>query len=250
MRIFAIVLMFFWAAGAQAFESYAKYNVKYSWFELGDAIAKLSIDGDRYVTEVSAKSKKMAATFSGNRQETYRSEGRVIKENGQNVLLPEKLEWRMKSTNKSRYIIWIFDHENEIATMVKEECDSKKKCNHETTMLEGEKYSRNDILTIYHNITNNFMKSPEKNIEVNVVGSRKRARVEKPEGKLLKAAQENLGLTSGNILVVHLNQELFSSADGALFVLLDDDNIVKKAVIVDTVLFGDVVGDLVEKKVN
>ncbi|GHS88568.1 hypothetical protein FACS189487_07110 [Campylobacterota bacterium] len=233
------------AVCAFGFESVAKYKVSYSWFELGTAAAKLSIEGDRYVTEVSAKTKGMAATFTGNRAEVFRSEGAIA--NG--VLVPEKYEWRLTSTKKTAYIGAFFDHNNSQVLRMSEKCDSSNKCEYESKILTGDEYAENDILSIYHNVTKNFLASGEKSIEVKAVGSRKKARVEIAEGKKLKEAQSILG-KNGRFLLVFLNQDIFSSSDGALYVNLDDDAIVKKAVLADTILFGDVVGELTEKKIT
>ncbi|MDR2152881.1 MAG: DUF3108 domain-containing protein [Helicobacteraceae bacterium] len=232
------------AATMFGYESVAKYEVKYSWFDMGDATASLKIDGDRYETEVSAKSKGLAATFSGNRKETYKSSGAII----DGVFVPEKYEHWYSSGDNTSYTSVFFDHNNSQAMQMKEKCEEKK-CKYESSMLTGEKYAQNDMLSLYHNVTRNFANSGMKSIEAAAIGSKKRARVEIAEDKHLKTAKSIFKNSDGTYLVVFLNQEIFSSKDGALYINLGEDAIVEKAVLLDTILFGDVIGELKEKRI-
>jgi hypothetical protein len=232
------------AAAAFGYESVAKYEVSYSWFTMGEASASLKIDGDRYETEVSAKSKGMAATFSGNRKETFKSSGAIV----EGVFVPERYEHWYSSGEKTSYTGVFFDHNNSQAVQTKEKCEEKK-CKYESAMLTDEKYAQNDMLSLYHNVTRDFALSGVKSLEAAAIGSKKRARVEIAEGKHLKTARSIFKNQEGTYLVVFLNQEIFSSKDGALYINLDDDAIVKKAVLLDTILFGDVVGELIEKTI-
>ncbi|MDR2034907.1 MAG: DUF3108 domain-containing protein [Helicobacteraceae bacterium] len=233
------------ASAAWCYESFAKYEVSYSWFTMGESRATLKIDGDRYETHVSAKAKGMAAVFSGDREESFSSFGAVI----DGKFVPEKYEHRYASGKKTAYTGVFFDHNNSQATQIKEKCEEKQ-CKHESTMLTGEKYAPDDILSLYHNVTRDFVASGAKSLEAKTIGSKKSARVEIAEGKHLKTAKSLLGKDSENYLVVFLNQEIFSSSDGALYIKLDKDAIVTKAVLLDTLLFGDVIGELKEKKIT
>ena len=55
---------------------------------------------------------------------------------------------------------------------------------------------------------------------------------------------------NGHILVVIINQKIFSSKRGELYINLDDDGICTSAVLKDVIFFGDIRGKLVEKKVK
>jgi hypothetical protein len=211
---------------------------------MGESVASLKIDGDHYETEVNAKATGMAATFSGHRKERFKSSGAIV----EGVFVPEKYEHWYSSGEKTTYTGVFFDHNNSQAMQTKEKCEDKK-CKYESTMLSGEKYAPNDMLSLYHNVTRDFTSSGVKLLEAAAIGSKKSARVEIAEGKHLKTAQSIFKKQEGTYLVVFLNQEIFSSKEGALYINLGDDAIVKKAVLLDTVLFGDVIGELKEKTI-
>ncbi|MDR1452019.1 MAG: DUF3108 domain-containing protein [Helicobacteraceae bacterium] len=239
--IFALSLC---AAAAFGFESVAEYEVSYSWFTMGKAVASLKIDGDRYETEVNAKTTGMAATFSGNRKETFKSSGAIADD----VFVPERYEHWYSSGDKTGYTGAFFDHENSQAIQTKERC-VEKKCKYESTMLADEQYAQNDMLSLFHNVTRGFVNSGEKSLEAGAIGSKKRARIEIAEDKHLKTAKSLFNNQDGTYLVVFLNQEIFSSKDGALYINIDDDGVVTKAVLLDTLLFGDVIGELSKKTI-
>ncbi|MDR0407804.1 MAG: hypothetical protein LBH45_02630, partial [Campylobacteraceae bacterium] len=82
------------------------------------------------------------------------------------------------------------------------------------------------------------------------VGSKQQVRVIVPEGKQLKTAKKAFDNAEGLYLLVILNQDIFSSNKGELYINLDDDMTVLKAVLKNTTLFGDVWGKMVEKKTD
>ncbi|MDR3346983.1 MAG: DUF3108 domain-containing protein [Helicobacteraceae bacterium] len=241
----AILISVFVGVFASAFESVAIYDVSYSFFTLGEAQAMLKIDGDSYVTSVSAKAGGLVGVFSNNRQESYMSEGKVLGEK----LIPQKFEFKSSAGDKKTYMGVFFDHDNAQATIMREQCDEDK-CEYETIMAQDENYTTEDILTLYHNVTHNFIKSGQKQITVKAFGSRKSVKIELPEGKRLETAKELFDDRGGHYLVVLLNQKIFTSNEGELYVRLDDDNIATEAVLKDTLLFGDIVGKLREKRVT
>ncbi|MDR3163143.1 MAG: DUF3108 domain-containing protein [Helicobacteraceae bacterium] len=244
MRIlFIFTFAFCWAS---AYESYASYEVSYSFFTLGEAEAYLKKDENgTYESSIYAKATGFAGVMSGHREERYKSAGRVVK----GMLVPEQFESRTKSDKKSRYFGVFFDLENDNATAFKENCHEER-CTYESFVLSDENYTTQDILTLYHNLTAMFVASGEKRIETRAVGSKKPVVIEIPEGKKLKTANELLKKEKGTYLLALLNQEIFTSDVGELYVNLDEDNIVKYAVLKDTFLFGDVRGKLIKKKIT
>ncbi|MDR0746792.1 MAG: DUF3108 domain-containing protein [Helicobacteraceae bacterium] len=242
-----ILLVFAFAlCCASAYESYASYEVSYSFLTLGEAEAYLKKDENgTYESSIYAKATGFAGVMSGHREERYKSVGRVV----DGMLMPEQFESRTKSDKKSRYFGVFFDLENDNATVIKENC-REEKCTHESLVLADENYTAQDILTLYHNLTAMFVASGGKRIETKAVGSKKPVVIEVPEGKKLKTAKELLKKEEGTYLLVLLNQEIFTSDTGELYVNLDKDNIVKYAVLKDTFLFGDVRGKLIKKKIT
>ncbi|GHV06856.1 hypothetical protein AGMMS50229_12450 [Campylobacterota bacterium] len=242
-----LLLLLALALTAFSYESIAKYKIKYGGFiTIGEAEARLVINGDSYETVVSAKATGMAGALSFHRAESYTSKGKIIDKR----LVPESLEMRSTTDKKSYYFGAFPDHENEQATMIKERC-TEGVCKYESTVINGENFSHDDILTLYHNLLNDFVASGAKSIEKRALGSKKAVEVVVPEGKQLKTAKKLFDDKAGVYLLVLLNQEIFTSEKGRLFINLDSkDGVVTKAVLQDTVLFGDITGELEKKIVN
>lgn len=242
MRIWLFLAMVIAAFG---YESEAKYEVSYGFFTLGEAVAHLEMNATDYTTAVSAKATGMAAVLSKHRAETYSSVGNIV----DGRFVPQQMEVRSSWGEQTRYMGVFFDHENMQATQIKERCNEGK-CSHESELLKDEKYADQDILTLYHNVTRTFLASGEKSLEISAIGSKKPVKIELPEGKRLKTAKSLFKNDGGDYLVVLLNQEIFTSKVGELYVNLDSDQIVTNAALKDTLLFGDVIGKLKEKKIT
>ncbi|MDR1555401.1 MAG: DUF3108 domain-containing protein [Campylobacteraceae bacterium] len=226
------------------FESFAKYRVKYGVINLGEATASLKIDKNgSYETEVKARAIGLAATLSGKRIETYKSTGKVV--NGK--LVPDILEKTRSSNKKTKQVIYTFDHEQQQVAVFEERCD-KKGCSNSSEILP--EYAQNDILTLYHNVALMFSKSGAKELNASAVASKQPVHVIIPEGKQLKTAKKAFKDAEGLYLLVILNQDIFSSDKGELYINLDDDMIVSKAVLKNTTLFGDIWGNIIEKRVE
>ncbi|MDR1461171.1 MAG: DUF3108 domain-containing protein [Campylobacteraceae bacterium] len=229
---------------ALPFESFAKYEVKYGVFNLGEATASLKIDENgSYETQIKAKATGFAATLSGKRVETYKSVGKVI----EGKFVPDSLEKIRSSNKKTRHTTYLFDHEQKQAAMFEEKCDSKG-CSHSSEILP--EYVQEDILTLYHNAALIFGKDGAKELNASAIGSRQQVHVIVPEGKQLKNAKKAFKSAEGLYLLVILNQDIFSSDKGELYINLDSDMTVSKAVLKNTTLFGDIWGTMVEKKID
>jgi len=227
---------------ALSFESFAKYDVKYGIFSLGEATASLKIyENGAYETEVKAKATGIAATLSGNLEETYKSAGKMV----DGKLVPNGLEKVSKTNKKSRSVNYLFDHEQKQVAVFEEKCD-KKGCRSSSKILP--EYVENDILTLYHNVAFMFSKGDIKELNVNAAGSKKSVLVIIPEGKQLKTAKKAFDNADGLYIVVVLNQEIFSSDKGELYINLDEDMTASEAVLKNTTLFGDIWGKMVEKR--
>lgn len=232
------------ALWALPFESYAKYKAGYGFMTLGESVAVLKIAADgSYETEVTAKATGLAATVTGNRVESYKSIGRMV----EGRLVPERFETRFNSNSRHRFRRYEIDHTQRQVTEIREDC-KRDKCTNSSKKLEPDKYAPDDILTLFHNITWTFARSGAKEVTAPAVGSKEAVRVLLPEGNRLKTAQRTFDGKGGLYLVVVLNQEIFSSSEGELYINLDADRVASKAVLKKTLLFGDVWGELIEKK--
>jgi hypothetical protein len=225
-------------------ESFAKYRVKYGVFNLGEATASLKIDEDGfYEAEVKAKATGFSATLSGKRVETYKSMGRLV----DGKLIPDSLEKVRSSNKKTKHTNYVFDHEQKQIAVFEERCDNKV-CSHSSEILP--EYTENDILTLYHNVVFMFSKEGVKELNSSAVGSKQSVHVIVPEGKQLKTAKKAFDDAEGLYLLVILNQDIFGSDKGELYINLDDDMTVSRAVLKNTMLFGDIWGNIIEKKVE
>jgi hypothetical protein len=245
-KVFLLSIFLTLSLFSEEFESFVKYKVGYGFFTLGEASAYLKInDNGSYKTEISAKANGLAATLSRERMEKYMSEGEVVEDR----LVPHHFEMQMSYGGKKRHFEFFWDYENKQIMMEKEECKSGN-CEYSSEILPDDRYAKDDILTLYHNIMSDFNKTGAKEINVSVIGSRKPVVIMLPEGKLLKTAKKTFDDKEGTYIVAILNQEIFTSDKGELYVNVDSDNTASKAVLKKTMLFGDVWGEQIEKRIS
>jgi hypothetical protein len=245
-RIFLFLIFSILSLFAEEFESFVKYKVGYGVFTLGEASAYLRIsDNGSYKTEISAKAKGLAAVFSRERTETYMSEGEMF----EGRLVPYHFEKKTSYGNKKRHIEFFWDYENNQIVMEKENCKNSD-CEYSSEILPDDRYAKDDILTLYHNIIFDLNKTGAKEINASAIGSKKPVIVMLPEGKRLKTAKKTFDNKNGTYLVVILNQEIFTSDEGELYVNVDNDNTASKAILKKTMLFGDVWGEQIEKRIS
>ncbi|MGE4294380.1 MAG: DUF3108 domain-containing protein [Campylobacterales bacterium] len=243
MRL-AVLFLCAAAAWGAAFESFAHYKVGYGFFDLGEATAVLRIDeGGSYETQVSAKATGWAAVLSGDRQEHYVSRGVVV----EGRLVPAFYEKRVERGRQVRTKRYRFDHVGRTVVETRISC-KKNDCTQSEKELSGDTYAAEDILTLYHNITQGFIRSKEPRMSAAAIGSKKEVEVFLPEGDRLKTARKTFEGEPGTYLVVLLNQEIFTSDRGELYINIDSDRVATKAVLKKTLLLGDVWGELVGKK--
>ncbi|MDR1285474.1 MAG: DUF3108 domain-containing protein [Campylobacteraceae bacterium] len=243
-KTITVIMLFASALFALPFESFAKYEVKYGVFNLGEATTFLRVhENGSYETEIKAKAMGFAATLSGKRVETYKSVGKLV----DGKFVPDTLEKVRSSNKKTRHVTYLFDHNQQQAAVFEEKCDSKG-CSYASEILP--EYAQDDILTLYHNAALMFGKEGVKELNASAVGSKQPVHVTIPEGKQLKTAKKAFSDTEGLYLLVILNQDIFSSDKGELYINLDSDMTVSKAVLKKTTLFGDIWGKIIEKRID
>ncbi|MDR0666751.1 MAG: DUF3108 domain-containing protein [Campylobacteraceae bacterium] len=245
-KIFLFLLFLTSSLFAEKFESFVKYKVGYGVFTLGEASAYLTIsDNGSYKTEISAKAKGLASVFSRERTEKYISEGKVF----EGRLVPYRFEKQTSYGGKKRHIEFFWDYDNKQIMMEKEECKSGN-CEYSSEILPSERYAKDDILTLYHNVMFDLNKTSAKEINASAIGSKKPVVIMLPEKEWLKTAKKIFDDKEGTYIVAILNQEIFTSDKGELYVNVDSDNTASKAVLKKTMLFGDVWGERIEKKIS
>ena len=70
-----------------------------------------------------------------------------------------------------------------------------------------------------------------------------------PKGKEAKKIRRLLE-AKGHVLVVIINQKIFSSKKGELYIDIDKDGLCTTAVLKDVIFFGDITGRMVEKNIK
>lgn len=239
--VLVMLLLTGWIRAAEPFESHAYYKVGYGFFTLGEAHAFLTIDADGgYKTVVNVQTTGLAKTLSGNRRERYESRGRVIG----GLLVPDRYESTVYYRDRKRFKGYYFDHTSRLVNEIQERCKDGR-CKHQSKLLE--EYAPDDLLTLYHNVGARFETQKEDRLALSAVGADEPVVIERPTGKLLREAERTFD-TEGLYLVVTINQKIFTSDKGELFLNIDADRIATLAVLKRTLLFGDVWGELEKKE--
>ncbi len=236
----------------------ATYRVSFGIFgEIGIAKTTLHVEGKRYKITVHAKSTGFAAFISGDREEFYESRGKI--EDG--MLVPDRYEKiTQKNVNESdafsdenrvilkKYVkIYTFNHKLHKIEAKKIKSRGKQK----SRSIEKVKfYAKNDILSLFFNFKRLFPQLEiKKKQTLHAVGA------DKKTGKIVLLPldkTEFAKLIDGEFrgmkfLKVILNDKIFSSKKGELYLALDKNGLCEKAVLKDVILFGDIRGELIEK---
>jgi hypothetical protein len=224
----------------------AKYIVEYGIFgQMGKAEAKLTKKDKHYKIEVKAYATGLAKILSGGRVESYESEGTILP-NG--TLRPNIFRQNLSRRGKTLIKIYTFDRiERRVKFKEKRYKDGK---------LKSEKggelpyFAENDILSLYFNINNILLNSCQKPFDkmLKAVGAQKKSgniRVTTVIGNEKEKVKDLLGKASC-YLKVTVYQKIFGSKGGELYLGMRPDFVVKKAVLKDVILFGDIRGNLTQ----
>lgn len=232
----------------------AKYNITYgSFIQLGIANATLETKDDRYKIKIEAITKGMANILTNNRIETYESTGRIIN----NEYIPDKYLKIKKSNHKNRVKEYTFDYEisridlTKIETMKNYVYDGLERKEKETRKNSKETlafFAKNDLLSLFFNLTSkikDFEKS--QNYSFKSVGSDKEdgtIELRVPSNKKLIEIEKLLKKENEKKIIAYVNQNIFDSEKGELFLSLNKEGFCTMAVLKDVLLFGDVVGKM------
>ena len=242
MRVFLICCCLVFALFG--FEKKSLYEVEYGVFkELGFADAKLTVSGQNYHMKIHAKTEGLARFLSQKREEVYESFGVTTK----NGYLPYRFVQYKRWSDKEERTTYLFDHTKKDVKKIKEKYEDGR------LVDKGEEpnkyYADNDILTLYFNISDDFKGMPAgaKKVYYAVGANPKDGRVDLiiPHGAKLSEIKEELEEPkAASYVVVFINQKIFSSERGELWLAFDAKNDCVKATLKDVLFFGDVRGIL------
>ncbi len=220
----------------------ATYKVSFGIFgSIGKATAIFEVKDKKYHISISAKATGLAKVLSGGRVESYESEGRVV----DGVLVPDIYKGVTKTNSKRSEKIYYFLHKQKRVDLLKiREKDGKESKSEESLKY----YAKNDILSLFFNIKHflNDFHFRGKKVLYAVGANKKDGRVDiiAPSGEQLKRLKDDLGKKRGNFLIVFINQKIFASKRGELFLDINDEGMATKALLKDVILFGDIRGVL------
>ena len=141
--------------------------------------------------------------------------------------------------------MYTFDHKTKKIIKQKEKYEDGELESKSTEVLPY--YAENDILTLYFNFAENIkdIKAGEHKIYHAVGANPKDGKVDvlSPTGEKLEEVKESCEGNAGDRhLIVTINQKIFQSENGELFILFDRAGETKKAVLKNVILFGDIRG--------
>ncbi len=223
------------------------YDVSFGIFgKIGNAKASLHVKDKRYEIKVVAKSTGFAAFISGDRKEVYESRGYVK----DGLLVPLEYKKTVQNSividNRSaikKYIkIYKFDHQKRKIVAFKTKIRGKSVSK---SIVKVPFYAEDDLLTLFFNFKKLFP-----NLKITEHHTLKAVGADKKTGKidiypLKKEEFEGLidtGVEGLNLFKAVINDKIFSSKKGELYLALDSEGICQKAVLKDVILFGDIRG--------
>jgi hypothetical protein len=166
----------------------------------------------------------------------------------------------IKSTdNKYEESIYTFEHNKKLITKRKyrkHTIDSggyfglDSRVEESTTQESIKYYTQDDILSLFFNLSKKFDVLKSNQTFYAVGGDKKDGSVDvhSPTDNRLKSINQDLNVIDGKTLIVIINQKIFSSKKGELFVNIDSDSVCKSALLKDVLLFGaDIEATLIAK---
>ena len=245
--------------------SYAKtyegtYKISYGIFgELGIATTKLTINNDNYEIIINAKATGMAKFLSNGKEETYKSFGKIIN----NEFISHKYITDKKTNSKQRVKKYDFDYEKQVINI-----DSTKKYHEvvlgdnfeqtskeviENSTSQNSFFANTDILSLFFNVTKNL-----KNLDRSINYEYKTVGAKEENGKInvyfpninQKKDFDELFENKNEKMIVSINQPIFSSQKGELYISVNKNGFCNKAILKDVIMFGDITGELVKFKVR
>jgi len=212
----------------------ATYEVSFGILErIGTADALLEIRDDQsYSIRIEARTEGFAKLLTNNRIEVYESHGIVVK----GKLIPNKFVKIRKTDAKKRIRIYTFDHPNK--NIILENINSEDWKEEPVSY-----YAQEDILSLFFNLKH-YPRTPENQSLYALGGNKKDGKIDVvfTDKNNTFQMKEVLGMESGEFVKVILNEPIFSSEKGELYVNLDENGLCEKAVLKDVLLFGDIVG--------
>ncbi len=206
--------------------------------EIGIAHAKLIRDDNSYEIDIKLKSTGITKVLSRDRQEEHISKGHI--ENG--VMVSDLYQIIKTSGSKSSNRVYTIDHKTKKVVRSDKKWKNGKLYKERIKVMKT--YSKDDLLTLYFNLDNYIKdKTISRDYRFSAVG----AEIQKgyvdihiPKKSEMSEYKELLGDNGAWYARAIVNQKIFSSSKGELFLSVGENGITKKAVLKDLIFFGDI----------
>ena len=214
------------------------YLVEFGIFgEIGVANAILTQNDTTYEIDIKLKATGVSKTLSGGRKERHISTGHI--ENG--VMVSDMYQVIKSTNSKTVNKVYKINHATKTVTKEYQRWKNGVKVKDENT---SEVYSKDDLLTLYFNL-NSYVQDKTKSQDLlfTAVGAERQnssVSIHIPDSVELKEYKDTLGKDGAWYAQAIINQDIFSSDKGELFLSIGDDGITKKAVLKDLIFFGDI----------
>jgi len=206
--------------------------------QIGVAHAKLTRDDNSYEIEIQLKSTGIAKVLSGDRKEEHISKGHI--ENG--VMVSDLYQIIKTHGSKHSNRVYTIDHKNKKVVRTDKKWKRGKLYKERTKVMKN--YSKDDLLTLYFNLDSYIKdKTISKDYRFNAVGAEIQdgfVDIHIPKSSEMSEYKELLGDNGAWYARAIVNQNIFSSDKGELFLSVGKDGITKKAVLKDLIFFGDI----------
>ncbi len=261
MKKIILLLLFLSFALLNAKTIEATYKISYGIFgELGIAKTTLQLfDDNTYKIKVHAFATGIAKVLSSGKEEVYESSGIVNNEK----LIPHKFTKHSQNSYKKRFKSYTFDYENskimlekttdKLQTTYDSELKAHQVWKHETSKEETKFFASNDLLSLFFNIKQivpNFEQGC--NYDLKAIGANSKngnLKIFVPQGEDFEKLNSALQ-TDNTKFIASINQKIFSSKNGELYISLNNEGFCNKAVLKDVLIFGDIVGEMINFEIK
>jgi len=240
----------------------ATYEISFSVFgTIGMAEVSMARDATRYRVHVDAYLVGMAASIGGNRRETHDSYGSVTPSG----FLPERYEKHRSSDTRDDTTLYRFDHEAHRVLKIRDKTHISTHAIFdprsmsivdvpETVREHSESelpyYAPDDLLSLFFNIRHLLDAIPKGGESIrHSVGAANAegiVRITNPDGAKRREIAELMPENEDRLVTVVVDQDIFESDKGELYLNLDSDYLVIEAMLKDVLLFGDIRAKRVE----
>lgn len=236
----------------------AGYDVTFSVFgKIGEAVVRYERFDERYVITAEGRLTGEAAAIGANRGELHESFG-IVKEG---LLVPELYKVTRSSDhyyNQSFFVFYPQERRAEEHRM-NEKYGTKNHFDAKTFRIVSspyttksiklkplDYYAQNDLLSLFFNVQPLIatLKEGETRLVHAMGGSNKKGEVllGNPGGAKRADLIKSMSAATGHLATVLINQDIFKSDKGELWIRMDGDLLVEEALLKDVLLFGDIRG--------